>query len=101
MFFRPPPASNEPVLAYAPGSPERAELQRRLGAMERERVDVPCVIGGNDVYTGTTAPTVMPHRKAHVLGDVHQAGAAEVERAIEAAASAQHDWARTPWEERA
>jgi 1-pyrroline-5-carboxylate dehydrogenase len=43
----------------------------------------------------------MPHRKEHVLADVHQAGPDEVERAIKASAEAWHDWSRTPWEERA
>ena len=43
----------------------------------------------------------MPHRKDHVLADVHQGGADEVDRAVKAAAEAWHDWSRTPWEERA
>jgi 1-pyrroline-5-carboxylate dehydrogenase len=100
-IFRPPAPANEPVLDYAPGSPERAELQARLSEMEAERLDVPCVIGGEEIRTGDLAPAVMPHRHEHVLADVHQAGAAEVERAIASAAAAWHDWSRTPWEERA
>jgi 1-pyrroline-5-carboxylate dehydrogenase len=100
-IFRPPPAVNEPIKSYAPGSPERKELKRRLAELEVERLDVPSVIGGEDVRTGDTVPAVMPHRKEHVLADVHQAGPAEVERAIRASAEAWHDWSRTPWEERA
>jgi 1-pyrroline-5-carboxylate dehydrogenase len=84
-----------------PGSPERRELKRRLGELEAERLDVPCVIGGEEIRTGDTAPAVMPHRKEHVLADVHQAGPGEVERAIDAAGKAWKDWSRTPWEERA
>jgi 1-pyrroline-5-carboxylate dehydrogenase len=98
---RPPAPVNEPIHDYAPGSPEREELRRRLDEMQRERIEIPCVIGGEDVRTGTTFEAVMPHRKEHVLADVHQGGPAEVERAIEAAAEAWHDWSRTPWEERA
>ena len=100
-IFRPPAPVNEPIRDYAPGSPERAELKRRLAEMEAERLDVPCVIGGEDVRTGDTVQAVMPHRKEHVLADVHQAGPAEVDRAIKASADAWHDWSRTPWEERA
>jgi 1-pyrroline-5-carboxylate dehydrogenase len=100
-IFRPPAPTNEPVKDYAPGSPERAELQKRLAELERERLDVPCVIGGEEVRTGDTVEAVMPHRKDHALADVHQAGPAEVERAIKASADAWHDWSRTPWEERA
>ncbi len=100
-IFRPPPPTNEPVKHYAPGSPEREELKRRLAEMEAERLEVPCVIGGEEVRTGDTVQAVMPHRKDHVLADVQQGGAAEVERAIKAAGDAWHDWSRTPWEERA
>jgi 1-pyrroline-5-carboxylate dehydrogenase len=100
-IFRPPKPSNEPVKDYAPGSPERAELQARLTEMQAERIELPLVIGGEDVTTDTTAEAVMPHRKSHVLADVHQGGADEVERAIEAAGEAWADWSRLPWEERA
>jgi 1-pyrroline-5-carboxylate dehydrogenase len=100
-IFRPPKPSNEPVKDYAPGSPERAELRARLAEMERERIELPLVIGGEEVTTASTAEAVMPHRKSHVLADVHQGGAAEVERAIEAAGDAWPDWSRLPWEERA
>jgi 1-pyrroline-5-carboxylate dehydrogenase len=92
---------NEPVRDYAPGSPERESLQKRLKEMQSERIEIPCVIGGEDVKTGRTKEAVMPHDKDHVLADVHQGGAAEVERAIDAAAEAWHDWQRLPWEERA
>ncbi|MBD0318552.1 MAG: L-glutamate gamma-semialdehyde dehydrogenase [Thermoleophilia bacterium] len=100
-IFRPPPPVNEPVRGYEPGSPNRESLKRRLEAMMRERVEIPCVIGGEDVRTGTTREAVMPHRKEHVLADVHQGGPAEVERAIAAAGDAWEDWHRVPWEERA
>ena len=69
--------------------------------MQGERIELPLVIGGEEVTTGKTAETVMPHKKDHVLADVHQGGPAEVERAIEAAAEAWEDWSRLPWEERA
>jgi 1-pyrroline-5-carboxylate dehydrogenase len=98
---RAPEPVNEPVRGYTPGSPERAELKQRIEQMQAERLDVACVIGGEEVRTGDTLQAVMPHRKEHVLADVHQAGPAEVERAIQAAAGAWEDWSRTPWEERA
>jgi 1-pyrroline-5-carboxylate dehydrogenase len=100
-LFRPPPARNEPVREFAPGSPERAALQLRLERMRGERVEIPVVIGGEDVATGDTRPAVMPHDKEHVLADVHQAGAEQVERAVAAAGEAWRDWSRWPWEERA
>ena len=100
-IFHPPKPVNEPVKDYVPGSPEREELRRRLDQLQSERIEIPLVIGGEDVTTAKTAEVVMPHRKSHVLADVHQGGAPEVERAIEAAGEAWEDWSRMPWEERA
>ena len=77
-LFRPPPARNEPVRDYAPGSPERAPLQLRLDADARRAHRVPLVIGGEDVDDRDTRPAVMPHDKEHVLADVHQGGAEHV-----------------------
>ncbi|HXV56624.1 MAG TPA: L-glutamate gamma-semialdehyde dehydrogenase [Gaiellaceae bacterium] len=100
-IFRVPQPVNEPVRDYAPGTPERASLRLRLEQMRNERPEIPLVIGGRDVRTGTTREAIMPHDKAHVLADVHQGGAKEVGQAIEAAAEAWEDWHRVPWEERA
>lgn len=92
---------NEPVRAYAPGSPERASLQATLARMSDESIDMPLVIDGQDVRTGKLAQAVMPHRHAHVLGEFHQGGASEVQSAIDAALRARNDWAALPWEARA
>jgi len=100
-MFRPPAARNEPVHDYAPGSPERASLEKRLAQMAGERIEIPVIVGGEDLRTGDTRTAVMPHDKEHVLADVHQASAEHVERAIDTAAAAWEDWSRWPWEDRA
>ena len=96
-----PPPVNEPVKAYAPGSPERAELKTRLADMAKVKAHVPLVIGGREVRSGETARAVMPHDHARVLAEWHKAGAEQVTQAIEAAAAARVEWARWPWEDRA
>jgi 1-pyrroline-5-carboxylate dehydrogenase len=100
-LFRPPPPVNEPIRDYAPGSPERTVLKQRLDEMRAERLDIPSVIGGEEVRTGDTFEAVMPHDKDHVLADIHKGGEKEVEQAIKAAGEAWEDWQRWPWEERA
>jgi 1-pyrroline-5-carboxylate dehydrogenase len=100
-IFRVPEPYNEPVKGYVAGSPEREELRGRLDELSSERLEIPLVIGGEDVETGDTFEAVMPHKRSHVLGDVQKGGAAEVERAVAAAAEAWEDWSRTPWEDRA
>jgi len=100
-IFRAPEPYNEPVRSYAPGTPERDELRTRLRELESQHLDIPLVIGGEEVRTGDTFDAVEPHNRSHVLATVHKGGAPEVERAIGAARDAWHDWSRTPWEERA
>src|SRR5579862_6231968 len=100
-IYRVPEARNEPVRGFLPGSPERASLQARLEQMRSERIEVPLVIGGRDVFTGVTRPAVMPHEREHVLADVHQGGAEQVAQALAAAGEAWKEWSQWPWEERA
>src|SRR5207244_5032089 len=100
-LFRPPRPENEPVKSYAPGTPEREELRLRLKQMQSEQIDLPLVIGGDEMRSTETFEAVMPHEKDHVLGTVHKGNAGHVEQAIKAAAEGWEDWHRTPWEDRA
>jgi 1-pyrroline-5-carboxylate dehydrogenase len=92
---------NEPVRPYAPGSPEKQSLKKRLNEMLSEQIEIPVIIGGKEVRTGDTDKAVCPHDHGHVLATFHQAGAAEVEAAAKAAKEAWRDWSETSWEERA
>src|SRR3989441_9719946 len=96
-----PVPANEPVLGYAPGSPERRALSARLKKMAGEVIEIMPVVGGRRVATGRTAEAVMPHDHRHLLATWHKAGAREVEQAIEAALGAWREWSRTPWQVRA
>jgi 1-pyrroline-5-carboxylate dehydrogenase len=96
-----PPVTNEPVRSYAPGSPERAALKRRLDTMSAERIEIPVIIGGQEFRTGDIGHAVMPHRHAHILADYHKANPAQVELAIAASVKAQRDWSQWSWEDRA
>ncbi len=96
-----PAPVNEPVLSYAPGAPERAELKRTLKDLSSRQLDVPLIIGGREVRTGTTTDVVMPHCHHHVLAKVQQAGPAEVQAAIAAALDAWREWSGWGLERRA
>ncbi|HYO14163.1 MAG TPA: L-glutamate gamma-semialdehyde dehydrogenase [Thermoanaerobaculia bacterium] len=93
--------ANEPVRSYAPGSPEKKSLKKRLDEMLSEEIEIPVIVGGREVRTGKTATAVCPHDHKHVLATYHQAGAAEVEAAAEAAKEAWREWSEVSWEERA
>lgn len=92
---------NEPALNYAPDSPERAELIKKLHDLKNTPADIPLIIGGREVRTGRTCPVMIPHDNRNNLGQCHRAGAAEVQQAIDASNSARKAWAATPWRERA
>jgi 1-pyrroline-5-carboxylate dehydrogenase len=96
-----PEPTNEPVLWYAPGTPERAALAAELNAVAAEVVDAPHVIAGEDAPADDTFAVRAPHRRDLHLADVHQATPRHVEAAIAAATDAAARWAATSFDERA
>ena len=100
-FFNVPVPKNEPVLSYAPGSPERDEQKRTLGTMLREVKDVPMYIGGQEVRSDDKRPITPPHDHQRVIGHYYQGDKSHVEAAIDAALAAKKDWENTSWEHRA
>ncbi len=98
---RVPPAVNEPVRTYAPNSPERASIKRRLTRMAAEQVEIPIVIGGRRIHTGDVAKVTMPCDHQHVLATYHKATPALVSEAIASCTDAAKDWANWRWEDRA
>tara|TARA_B100000902_G_scaffold112594_1_gene113820 strand:- start:6421 stop:8091 length:1671 start_codon:yes stop_codon:yes gene_type:complete len=91
---------NEPILSYAPGSPERIELQAEMDRQMSEVIEIPCVINGEEIFTGNTMTQVIPHKHGHVLANVHLAGPEEMESACQAAVDAQENWITMGLEER-
>jgi 1-pyrroline-5-carboxylate dehydrogenase len=96
-----PSPINEPVLAYAPGSPQRSELKQALKDLSSRQIEIPVVVGDKEIRTGKTVDAVMPHCHRHVLGKVHQAGPDDVKAAIKAAREAWRDWSRWSLADRA
>lgn len=91
---------NEPVLAHAPGSPERKGLKEKLAELKGREPEIPLIIGGREVRTGDLGECHAPHEHGRRLAVYHRASAKEVEAAIAAALEARRDWAAWPWEER-
>jgi 1-pyrroline-5-carboxylate dehydrogenase len=99
--FRVPTPYNEPVLAYAPGSAERASLKRRLAELSDAATEIPMVIGGQRRAGGGSDGIRSPHRKELVIGNFAVGGREDVTAAIDAALQAGPGWAATPYAERA
>lgn len=99
--FSYPMPVNEPVLNYAPGSPERKKLKETLAELKAQEIDVPMYIGGKEVRTGKKVALHPPHEIAHTLGYFHSGDEKQVRQAIDAALAARESWANMSWENRA
>jgi 1-pyrroline-5-carboxylate dehydrogenase len=99
-YFKVPAPINEPVLSYAPGTPEKEAIKKKLQELQSKEIEIPLIIGGKEIKTGKTAEIRVPHNHSKKLGFYHKAGAKEVNMAIEAALKARKEWAEMPWEHR-
>ena len=96
-----PHPRNEPVLSYAPGTPERSALKAALGAVGAQPIEIPAVVAGREVRTGNIHDVVSPHCHHRVLARVHQADGATIQAAVRAAVDAQREWGHWRFEDRA
>ena len=97
-----PAPHNEPVLSYAPGSPERAALQARLAELAGAPVELTATIGGKQKMAGGERfDVVQPHRHAAVLGTSANATHADAEEAVRCAKEAAPEWQSLSFDDRA
>jgi 1-pyrroline-5-carboxylate dehydrogenase len=93
---------NEPVLTYAPDTPERAQVQLRLIELTAERHELTCTIGGDQkLGGGDEIDVVEPHRHTSVLGTMRNATTADAQAAIDAAMDAAGSWRSLSYDDRA
>ncbi|MDQ6812794.1 MAG: L-glutamate gamma-semialdehyde dehydrogenase [Bacteroidota bacterium] len=100
-YFSYPQPLNEPVLNYAPGSPEKAALKKALAELKDQEMDIPMYIGGDEVRTGNKRALHPPHEKDHILGYFHFGDEQHVRQAIDAGLKVRELWSNTSWEARA
>jgi 1-pyrroline-5-carboxylate dehydrogenase len=99
---RVPAPHNEPVLTYAPGSPERAALQARLPELADQGLELTSTIGGRRrMASGEKFEVVQPHRHSAVLGTSAHATHADAEDAVRSAKDAAPGWAELSFDDRA
>ncbi|WP_448624793.1 L-glutamate gamma-semialdehyde dehydrogenase [Geodermatophilus sp. URMC 64] len=99
---RVPAPRNEPVLTYAPGSPERAALELRLAELADAPFELTATVGGQErMPGGPEFEVVQPHRHAAVLGRSAHATHADAEDAVLAAKGAAPAWQSLSFDDRA
>ena len=100
-YFEVPVTENEPVLSYAPGSPEKKELKAALKALKSKEIDIPMTIGGEKIFTDEKVSMHPPHEHAHLLGYFNKGGSKYVHQSIDAALAAKPAWEVIAWQDRA
>ena len=98
--FNVPVATNEPVLSYAPGTPEREEVLATYKNMQNSQIDVPMYIGSKQIMTENKKIMSPPHDHQHIIGHFSYGDANHVNQAIDAALKARETWVNMPWEHR-
>lgn len=99
-YFKVPDPINEPVLSYKAGSPEKLALKKALQELQTQEIEIPLIIGGEEIRTGDLAEIRVPHNHSKLLGKYHKASSKQVNQAIEAALEARKEWSAMPWEHR-
>ena len=100
-YYEVPYPVNEPILSYAPGTPEREEVKNAIKKMKAKKVTIPMVINGKRVTTKNKVSIHPPHETKHVLGHFTKGDGSHVKKAIAAALNAKEAWENTPWQHRA
>ena len=100
-YFDYPTPANEPVLSYAPGTPEKLALKKALASLKSKTMDIPMYINGKAVRTGNKIAIHPPHEIKHTLGHFHMGTKKHVDQAITSALKVRNSWADMSWESRA
>jgi len=100
-YFNYPTPANEPVLSYAPGSPEKLALKKALASLKKKTLDIPMYINGKAIRTGKKVAIHPPHELNHTLGHFHLGTKQHVEQAITTCLKVRESWANMSWEARA
>jgi 1-pyrroline-5-carboxylate dehydrogenase len=100
-IIKAPVPFNEPVYSYAPGSREKKDLKAHLEKMLDEKIEIPLIIGGKEIFSGNMADCRCPHDHNHLLAQYHKAGPPELDKAVKEAQKAWKDWSEMDWKSRA
>jgi len=99
--FKVPIPKNEPVYDYIPGSADRAGIDKAIAELKSQKIDVPMIIGGQEIRVGNAIKITSPHDHSLELGQWYQGGKEQIELAIDTAMKAKKDWEFMPWEQKA
>ncbi|KAM4703648.1 delta-1-pyrroline-5-carboxylate dehydrogenase, mitochondrial [Rhinophrynus dorsalis] len=92
---------NEPILEFKHGSAEREALQKALHELKDKTEEIPCIVGGEEVWTKDVRYQVSPFRHSHKVAKYCYADKDLLNKAINAALSVRKEWDLKPMQDRA
>ncbi|KAE8594715.1 hypothetical protein XENTR_v10019762 [Xenopus tropicalis] len=92
---------NEPILEFRSGSAERAALQQALHELKATTEEIPCVVGGEEVWTKDVRYQVSPFKHSHRVAKYCFADKELLNKAINAAMGVRKEWDLKPVQDRA
>jgi 1-pyrroline-5-carboxylate dehydrogenase len=92
---------NEKILSYDPSSEERRLLEEQINYLKEVSMDIPIIIGGEEIHTENKANCIIPHDHGHIIGKYSIAGKDELKLAIEKSMEAKKEWENMSFEHRA
>jgi len=95
--FLPASPANEPVREYRPGTPETSSLKARCKEMASTTVEIPCIVGGEEIFTGKITEWRAPHDHSRVLCKWHASTPELQAKAIATGQKAWREWSETPF----
>lgn len=95
------PAGPTAGRSYLVNSAERNSIVAALAELTETDFNLPNIVGGAEVFTGSVAQLKVPHDHDLKLGSFHQADEIVMTQAIQSAVTTSKSWADLSWEERA
>uniref|UniRef100_A0A8C8SHI2 Multifunctional fusion protein n=1 Tax=Pelusios castaneus TaxID=367368 RepID=A0A8C8SHI2_9SAUR len=93
--------TNEPILEFKQGSPERAALQKALNNLKGKTEAIPCMVGGEEVWTSDIRYQLSPFNHSHKVAKFCYADKDLLNKAINAALAVRKEWDLRPIQDRA
>lgn len=93
-------AVNEPILDFKLGSPESKKLEEALKRLENKIVDVPIIVGDEEIRTKHVQHQVRPFDHRKPVATFYYATPEVILKAIDTSLKVRKEWERRPQEER-
>jgi 1-pyrroline-5-carboxylate dehydrogenase len=92
---------NEKILDYSSNDHSKMLLEQQINDLKGMTLDIPLIIGGEEIYTENKGHCIIPHNHSHIIGTYAIAGEKELQLAVNKSIQAKREWENMSFEHRA